>query len=150
MNGGISLWFAADAAPLAGPWLLLNGDGRGRVNHVAVMSEVSSAYAPAGKSLICVNLVGQAEEADECLIDLTRTELSGWFGAQTSAWSPLRLQRLPDSLPAFVPPTPTKLSPARPTEAGFWSCGDHHKHPSLEGAASSGVETAQAILQSPN
>ena len=150
MNGGISLWFAADAAPLAGPWLLLNGDGRGRVNHVAVMSEVSSAYAPAGKSLICVNLVGQAEEADERLIELTRTELSGWFGAQTSAWSPLRLQRLPDSLPAFVPPTPTKLSPARPTEAGFWSCGDHHKHPSLEGAASSGVETAQAILQSPN
>lgn len=149
MNGGVSLWFAADAAPLAGPWLLLNGEGRGRVNHVAVMSEVSSAYAPAGQSLVCVNLVGQAEEADERLIDLTRTELSSWFGAQTSSWSPLRVQRIPDSLPAFAPPTGSKMSPLGPTNAGFWCCGDHLKHPSLEGAAKSGVETARAILRVP-
>lgn len=147
MNGGVTLWFAADAAPMVGPWLLLNGQGHDRVNHVAVMSEVSDAYAPAGKALICANWVGQADESDDRLIELTRSELSAWFGAGTSAWSPLRVQRIPESLPEFAPPTQSHVEQLGPNEQGIWGCGDYRKHPSLEGAASSGVETAQAILQ---
>ena len=46
MNRVTCLYFAAPEPPVEGPWLLLNGEGQGRVNHVAVMSEVSAAYAP--------------------------------------------------------------------------------------------------------
>lgn len=147
MNGGVSIWFAADAPPLEGPWLLLNGQGHGRVNHVAVMSEVSRDYAPRGQALICVNQVGVGDEDDSTLIEGARDELQAWFGACTSRWKALRVQRIPEALPAFLPPTHDVERNAARGADGIWVCGDHCAHPSLEGAAVSGVGVAEAILR---
>lgn len=146
MNGGISIWFAAEDTPHAGPWLLLNGQGQGRVNHVAVMSEVSREYAPDGRALICVNLVGGTSDDDETLIDSILDEMGTWFGSATARWKALRVQRIPDALPAFAPSTDGLARRATRSADGRWVCGDHRAHPSLEGAASSGIDVANAIL----
>ncbi|MFP2902173.1 NAD(P)/FAD-dependent oxidoreductase, partial [Corallococcus sp. 4LFB] len=60
MNRVTCLYFAAPEPPVEGPWLTLNGEGRGPVNNVAVMSEVSAAYAPPGQALVSVSVVGDA------------------------------------------------------------------------------------------
>src|SRR5205814_4937409 len=51
-RGFITLYYAASQSPIAEPILLLDGDGKGPVNHAAVMSNLSPAYAPLGQSLI--------------------------------------------------------------------------------------------------
>ena len=68
MNRVTCLYFAAPEPPVEGPWLVLNGEGRGLVNNVAVMSEVSRSYAPEGQSLVSVSVLGEAlEAAARCL-----------------------------------------------------------------------------------
>ena len=54
-NGVTTWWFSADTAPYDDPLLFLNGTGSGVVNNVAVMSNVSPKYSPAGKHLIAVS-----------------------------------------------------------------------------------------------
>ena len=56
--------YTAREAPVDEPIILLNGEGRsaGPVNNVAVMSAVSSQYAPPGEHLVVASVVGEAPE----------------------------------------------------------------------------------------
>jgi phytoene dehydrogenase-like protein len=145
MNRVTCLYFAAPEPPVSGPWLVLNGEGRGVVNNVAVMSEVSPAYAPAGQALVCVSVLGEAPEAG-ALEARVREELTGWFGAAVSAWRHLRTYIIPRALPAQVPAAlepprrPVRLSP------GLYVCGDHRDNASIDGALGSGRRAAEAVL----
>ena len=53
-----NLYFSADTSPLNEAIIALNGTGEGIVNNVAVMSDVASEYAPKGKSLVSVSVLG--------------------------------------------------------------------------------------------
>ena len=61
-NQTTAFWYAAERLPVNEPVILLNGEGRaaGPVNNVAVMSAVSSAYAPPGAHLVVASVVGGA------------------------------------------------------------------------------------------
>jgi phytoene dehydrogenase-like protein len=144
MHGVTSLWFSAGEPPLRGAWLVLNGEGRGLVNHLAVMSEVAAGYAPAGQALVCVNVLGVPALDDEALGRAVLAELFGWFGAAVQGWRLLQIQRIPDALPDFSPPTAASLPLT--TAEGLFVCGDHRATPSLEGAVGSGVRVAEALL----
>src|SRR3984893_14881461 len=67
-------YFAADEAPVAEPILVLNGDGAGPINNFAVISRVAPAYAPAGKHLVSVTVLGVHQ--------LTDAQLGGFIIAQ--------------------------------------------------------------------
>ncbi|HZI16772.1 MAG TPA: NAD(P)/FAD-dependent oxidoreductase [Myxococcus sp.] len=145
MNRVTCLYFAAPEPPVEGPWLVLNGEGRGLVNNVAVMSEVSPAYAPPGQSLVSVSVLGTPLEAG-ALEARVREELTAWFGAAVSAWRHLRTYVLPAALPAQPPSAlepahrPVRLSP------GLYVCGDHRDNASIDGALGSGRRAAEAVL----
>ncbi|AGC47957.1 amine oxidase [Myxococcus stipitatus DSM 14675] len=145
MNAVTCLYFAAPEPPEEGPWLLLNGEGRGVVNHVVVMSEVSAAYAPAGQALICVSVPGVSTD-EAALRARVLDELTGWFGARVAEWRHLRTYSLPFALPsqtmeALEPPhRPVRLSP------GLYVCGDHRDSASIQGALVSGRRAAEAVL----
>ena len=53
-------WFAAAGPPLPGPLLMLDGEASGPARNVAVMSEVSPSYAPAGRALVAAAVPGPA------------------------------------------------------------------------------------------
>lgn len=139
------LYFAAPEPPVEGPWLVLNGEGRGVVNNVAVMSEVSPAYAPKGQALVSVSVVGPSP-AEDALEARVREELTGWFGNAVSAWRHLRTYVIPNALPAQPPSAlepprrPVRLSP------GLYVCGDHRDNSSIDGALGSGRRAAEALL----
>ena len=145
MNRVTCLYFAAPEPPVRGPWLVLNGEGRGRVNNVAVMSEVSPAYAPPGQSLVSVSVLGEAADG-ESLEAQVRAELTDWFGSAVSAWRHLRTYVIPRALPAQSPQAlepphrPVRLSP------GLYVCGDHRDNASIDGALGSGRRAAEAVL----
>lgn len=137
------LYFAAPRSPLGEPIIALNGSGSGLVNNVCVPSDVAPAYAPAGQALISVSVLGAAEQVD--LESRVRTELKDWFGATVKGWRHLRTYRIERALPAQHPGK--DLSPTSyhaPT--GAYLCGDHHGSASIEGAITSGLRTAEAIV----
>lgn len=139
------LYFAAPEPPVEGPWLVLNGEGVGPVNNLAVMSEVAPSYAPAGQALVSVSVLGEPA-TPEALEALVREQLTGWFGGVVASWRHLRTYVLPHALPAMTtqalaePHRPVRLSP------GLYVCGDHRDSASIEGALVSGRRAAEALL----
>lgn len=146
-HGVTTISFAAEEPPVRGPYLILNGEaGGGVVNQVAVMSEVSPRYAPAGLALITASVVGLPSIDDDALVAKVQDELTSWFGQGVRSWRLLDVRRIEKALPRFAPPTPqTPALPAR-LASGVYVCGDHRATPSLEGALRSGVEAARAVI----
>ncbi len=138
-------YFDAQEPPLDGPWLVLNGDNDGIVNHVAVMSEVSDDYAPNGRALISATVLDDVGSADDRPVELVRRELESWFGRGVRDWRHIRSYRIANALP-----DESRFSPApelRHVSRGVWCCGDYLGNASIEGAMLSGRITAEAILE---
>lgn len=139
------MYFAAARAPIVEPILVLNGEGAGPVNNLAVLSEVSRSYAPAGQSLVSVTVLGNPDRNDEQLEASVRDQLTTWFGRDVSAWRYLRTYRIPYALPAQFPPA--LEPPQRPVRLrqGVYVCGDHRDNASINGAMESGLRAADAV-----
>jgi phytoene dehydrogenase-like protein len=137
--------FEASEPPLRGPWLLLDGENRGPVNHAAVLTEVAPEYAPRGRALVSASVLGA--HPDVVALELgVRAQLRSWFGKAVDGWRLLRADVVHDALPAEPP---SALEPAqRPvrTPAGVTVCGDHRDNASIDGALTSGRRAAESVL----
>jgi phytoene dehydrogenase-like protein len=138
-----ALWFAADAAPLEGPLLVLDGDRSGPVRNLAVMSEVAPSYAPPGRASIVAAVPGP-EALHDGLEGRARDQLRSWFGPSVDGWQLLRADVIPHGQPDQRPP----LHPKRPVRLshGRYVCGDHRDTASIQGALFSGRRAATAVL----
>jgi phytoene dehydrogenase-like protein len=137
-------WFAAPGPPLPGPVLILDGAVSGPAKNVAVMSEVSRSYAPAGRVLVAAAVPGPAA-LDPGLTGRVREQLARWFDAGTADWEHLRTDVIEHGQPAQGPP----LDPKQPVALGdgVFVCGDHRDTASIQGAMFSGGRTASAVLE---
>ena len=147
--GTACLYFSADEPPRKGNYLYLDGDNKGSiVNNCCVPSEVTSSYAPPGKSLISVSVISTRPDLDDQ--ELQRQvldELSGWFGRdKVSGWPHLRTYRIPFSQPPQTPPTDL-FKPLKLTE-NIYVAGDHRMTATLDGALWSGRLVAESIAES--
>lgn len=140
------LYFAAPKPPVAEPILVLDGEARGPVNNLAVMSEVADTYAPPGQALVAASVVGDPELDDEALAEAARGQLTGWFGPEVAGWRPLRTYRVRRALPSQRSLEP----PARPVALGegLYVCGDHRENGSIEGAILGGERAARVVAES--
>ena len=141
----ICLYYAAPQSPLDDPLLVLNGDGVGPINNVAVPSDVAPGYAPDDRALVSVVIVGTPAETGEALRRSVREQLIDWFGLAAGGWTHLRTQHIPYALPEQAPPflSPPKQSVRR--RPGLYVCGDHRRTASLNGAIASGRAAADAV-----
>ncbi|MDX1548236.1 MAG: FAD-dependent oxidoreductase, partial [Rhodothermales bacterium] len=140
------LYYAASASPHDEPILVLNGDGEGPINNVAVLTDAAPSYAPEGQTLISVTVLGDPDLPDERLETRVRGHLADWYGAEVGTWRHLRTYRVRYALPALPPP---RLDPPeRPVRlgGGRYVCGDHRATASIQGALRSGRHAAEAIL----
>ena len=139
-------YFAADESPVAEPILLLNGDGAGPINNFAVISRVAPTYAPAGKHLVSVSVLGIQQLTDAQLGGFIIAQMKNLFGKAASAWQMLRSYRIthaqPQQYPGALEP-PERLVRIRP---GVYTCGDHRDNASMNGAMASGRRAAEAVL----
>lgn len=95
----VCVYYAAPDSPLDDPLLVLNGDGVGPVNNVAVPSDVAPGYAPEEKALVAAVVVGDPEESDDDLEHAVRQQLIDWFGLEAGGWRHLQTMRIPYALP---------------------------------------------------
>ena len=138
-------WFSAPSAPLPGPVLVLEGEARGPVTNLAVMSEVSSSYAPAGRALVAAAVPGP-DALDPTVTIRVRDQLARWFGSTSSEWEYLRTDVIRHGQPVQRPP----FHPRRPVTLGegLFVSGDHRDTASIQGALFSGGRAATAVLRS--
>jgi len=137
--------FEAPEPPLRGPWMLLDGDGRGPVNNAAVMTEVAPEYAPPGKALVSATVLGPHDDLGD-MEPRVRAQLRTWFGGRVDRWRLLRVDVVHEALPAEPP---SALEPSqRPvrTPGGVTVCGDHRDNASIDGALTSGRRAAESVL----
>ncbi|GAC1621225.1 MAG: NAD(P)/FAD-dependent oxidoreductase [Candidatus Acidiferrum sp.] len=139
-------YYAADEAPVALPMLILNGDGAGPVNNFAVMSHVAPSYAPAGKHLLSITVLGIQNLTDVQLGGFIIAQMTNWFGQVARSWRFLKSYRIPHAQPqqfpgALEPPErPVRVRP------GVYLAGDHRDNASINGAMVSGRRAAEAVL----
>lgn len=138
-NPATCVWFAADAPPITEPLLVLDGEGPAR--NIAVMSNVSPAYAPAGKALIGGACPGVLDPDAEPAV---RAQLRAIWGAQVDRWQHLRTDAIPHGQPAQPPGFPPKQRTS--LGGGLHVCGDHRDTASIQGALFSGRRCAETIL----
>jgi phytoene dehydrogenase-like protein len=133
-------YFSAAHSPLNEAIIALSGDPNSLINNVSVPSDLSRDYAPEGQSLVSVSILGLHDEDD--FLARVISELRSWFGQEVTTWSHLRTDRIGRALPEQ---TPSTEQPANAVE-GVFLCGDQHSTTSIEGAITSGQETARRIL----
>jgi phytoene dehydrogenase-like protein len=137
-----TIYFDADEPPVEGPWLVLNGDSEGLVNHLAVMTEVCPDYAPKGRCLVSVTTLAPATEG---LASLVQRELGEWFGRPVRDWRHIRTCRTMSALPEEK--TFSREPEVRRPFPRTWQCGDYLGNASIDGAMMSGRLTAEAMME---
>lgn len=130
------------------PWLMLDGDGAGPVNHAAAMSAVSAGYAPAGRALLGASVVdAHALAGDDDELDAAvRAQMSAWFPAHAPrTWRLLRVDRIRRALPRQHPADLARRGGVDRGD-GLFVCGDHVGDGSINGAMQSGRLAAELAL----
>ena len=140
--------FAAEAPPVDEPILVLNATRRGPVNNVVVPTLLSRAYAPPGKTLVAVNVLGAAAPDDAALAEAIRAQLGDWFGAAVRSWRHLRTVRIREALPLQEPPLadPTRRIARR--NDWLFVAGEHGNAACIQWALQSGRRAAEEIAAS--
>jgi phytoene dehydrogenase-like protein len=140
-------YYAAEEPPVPQPMLTLNGDGAGPVNNFAVMSQVAPSYAPAGKHLISVSVLGTQELTEAQLSGFVIAQMKNWFGVVARSWRLLKSYKIPHAQPQQYPHAlepPERSVRIRP---GIYVCGDHRDNASINGAMLSGRRAAEAVIE---
>lgn len=142
----MNLYFTSDIRPFSRPLIALNSRRNKLVNSIAVMNEIAPAYAPAGKNLLSVSIVGKYTSEEELLLpELAIKELSFWF-SDAPAWKHLKTYNI-----SYALPNDDKVVNSR-NEADFrlndftFICGDHLLNGSINASLKSGTKGAEAII----
>lgn len=139
------LYFATDDKSLTpDPIVFLDGEGRGPVNNVAIMSNVSPHYAPAGQRLISVSVLGAP--GSDALEKTVRDQMTDWFGPSVSKWRHLRTSTISNAHPESRQMHPGDEPGETVIAPGLYRCGDYVQDVSINGALISGRRAAEAIL----
>jgi phytoene dehydrogenase-like protein len=138
------LWYAADEPPTSSRAIVLDGERRGPVNNLAVMSNVAPAYAPPGRTLIAASVL-EVTATDAEIDAAARRQLTAWGGG-VAAWRLMRTDRIAHAQPRQPPGTFSP--PQRPVSLGegLFVCGDHRDNASIQGALVSGRRAADAVV----
>jgi predicted NAD/FAD-dependent oxidoreductase len=145
-RGELCLYYAANTPPISEPYLVLNSSPNGWINSLTIPSLVAPAYAPSGRALISVVVIGD-RPADNAIVEANvRRELLEWFGRQVDDWQHLKTVRIAHALPAQPPPMPNPTDPPTEHKPGLFVCGEYSSVPGIQWALLSGRRVAERIL----
>jgi phytoene dehydrogenase-like protein len=145
-RGERCLYFSAPEPPFREPFLVVNAEGRGPINNLCVPSQVAPTYAPKGRSLISVTVIGQQTKSKEELEHAVRDQLGEWYGSSVRRWDLLRTYSIRHALPDQPAPAPDPTTAVGELRPGIVVCGEYGSLPSIQWALRSGRLAAEAIL----
>lgn len=141
------IYFTADwTPPFKNPFLILNGETDGPINNIAFPSLVSSHYAPPGKTLIAVVVLGNEWQKKSDLSDLVQAQCVEWFGTEVKDWLHLKTYRIAHALPEQSLPLPSPYRLSDSEKENVISCGEQNGVPGLLWAMMSGRFAAEKVI----
>jgi phytoene dehydrogenase-like protein len=140
------LYFETNEPPLSEPLLVLNGEGKGPINSLCCPSSVAPSYAPKGKFLVSVTIIGNPDREDKQLESTIRAQLTEWFGPGVRGWRYLRTYRIPHALPMQIAPISDPTSGSHRIRPGLFVCGEYHRAASIQWAMVSGRQAGEAVI----
>jgi phytoene dehydrogenase-like protein len=141
------LYFETDDPPRSESLLVLNGEGKGLINSLCCPSNVAPNYAPKGKSLVSVTIIGVPDSDDLQLESAVRAQLKEWFGRGVSRWRYLRTYRIPHALPIQTPPVSDPTLRSHQIRPGLFICGEYNNVASIQWAMVSGRQAAESVIK---
>jgi phytoene dehydrogenase-like protein len=142
----VTAWYAVQESPLDRPLLVLDGEGEGPVNHLAVVSEVADGLAPLGWSLVAASGSEPTAGPAATFAERAAPQLERWFGSGVRAWRHLHTHEIPRALPRMAP-TSRPGDGFRVSPDGVVRVGDHEAFAAIQGALRSGRRAAEFILE---
>ncbi|QJD94827.1 FAD-dependent oxidoreductase [Mucilaginibacter robiniae] len=141
-----NLYFTANQPPVAKPIIVLNASAQKLVNNLAVMDQVSADYAPSGKSLISVSVLGDhSREPDAVLGQKVIQELSKWYPDSLS-WQHLKTYHIAHALPEDAS-VRNEISPlGLKRSEHHYVCGDYLLNGSINAALKTGRMVAEMLI----
>jgi phytoene dehydrogenase-like protein len=144
----VTVYLAGSEDPGTGPRLVVNGAGRGVVNHLAPLSSAQPSYARSGMNLLAAVAIGEAAAADDGLIaDAARAEVAAMLGQRPAGWRVVALRRVPFSQYAQPPGMYQRLPGNEPGPQGLFLASEATVDSSYNGAILSGEGAARAVLR---
>lgn len=148
MSGSTTWYHGVEGDDFPGV-LRIDGGGGGPITNTIAISKLAPEYAPKGTTLISTTVMSAyGEEVSESRV---RKHLSQLWRADTSQWDLVAKYAIPKSLPLMAPSHETHgaidFTPkARGSKKMLrYLAGDFLLLPAQQGAASSGVQAAEAI-----
>ena len=141
----VTAYFASEESPCEDAMLLLDGEGTGPANHVAVMSNIAPDYAPAGAHLISVSGVDAAADDVEAFDRDVLPQMARWFGSTVDSWRHLRSYRIAHALPRH-PAGSLQAESVNVRPDGVIVAGDYVEFGAIQGALRSGRRASEAVL----
>lgn len=143
--GCVTVYLATEQDPETGNMLILDGTGRQPVNHVAPLSAVQPAYAPAGQHLLAAVLLGgealardDAENGAIAARSIAHMLGIAQPGVVEVVRVPFALYRQPPGIHRSLPDTTTGVP-------GLFLASDMTVDASVNGAIMSGEDAAHAV-----
>jgi phytoene dehydrogenase-like protein len=134
--------FTARQAPIQQALIALNTQGSDLVNSITVMSQVAPGYAPSGKALLSISIVGKTGLDAVSLTGKVRGELQHWFGQAVNDWDLLDIRTVDYALPAQ---RHVQHDADLSLGEGLYAIGDHLLNGSINAAMRTGRQVAERI-----
>jgi protoporphyrinogen oxidase len=145
-NSVTNIYFSADKAPFEKPIIALNSMNNKLVNNIAVMEKISRDYAPPGKSLISVSLIGDFKNSLRADLPFEAIqELKYWF-PDAADWNHLKTYHIPYGLPNDVNVNNELTSSAFRLSDNCFTTGDYLLNGSINAAMKSGRQAAEMLI----
>ena len=140
------IYFSSEKSPDINNCLALNGTGYGPINSLCVPSNVSTSYAPHGKSLISITILNNKYDNELYMMSDVLTQAREWFGSEIDNWEHLNSYTIRHVLPDQSPPFSKIKNKTIYLDNGVLACGDYRQNGSINGAISSGKIAAKSAL----
>lgn len=143
--GTTTVYYVADEAPAYARTLDLGVVGEGPITTCAVLTNIAPSYAPSGKTLISVSLLGVGHDATETDQTL-RHQLATWYSPEVAHWQQLAVYEIAYAQPRQQPNDLAVMARDVKLTPRLYVAGDHRDTGTIQGALVSGRRAAQAVL----
>lgn len=139
------VYFSADSKPFSDALICVSAKNPKLVNNISVLTNISKAYAPKGKELICVTLNGFATIDDLQLVNEIKSELKSVFPGKIENWNLIKVYRHEYAIPNQDFVLGSKRYGELRLGKNLYACGDHMVYGNMNGAMKTGKLVAELI-----
>ena len=143
--GTTTVYYVTDEPPSYARTLDLGVAKEGPITTCAVLTNIAPSYAPAGKVLLSVSLLGVGHDAAETDTALRR-QLTQWYGPEVADWQQLTAYEIAYAQPRQRPDDLQVMARDVALTPRLFVAGDHRDTGTIQGALVSGRRAAAAVL----